>query len=148
MLTALLKLFSDMQRNCFHFKGNTSQTFPSYCLECTYCTHTHTKKMTFYEVEGRKTNSVINVILFQNKLMKLHLHTLQLNLIFRTLNQNRADRIQVVIVTAAKRTSPRFCYLMAREWKSIYCIRQNRLRSSEAHFIKFPFSSAGSTFQT
>lgn len=37
--------------------------------------------------------------------------TLQMNLVFRALNQNRADRIEVVIVTASERACPCFGHL-------------------------------------
>lgn len=41
--------------------------------------------------------------------------TLQMNLVFRALNQNRADRVEVVIVTASKRARPCFSHLKEKQ---------------------------------
>ena len=43
--------------------------------------------------EEERNHNWITVIQAYRKLMKFQLHTLQLNLILRTLNQNRTDRI-------------------------------------------------------
>lgn len=45
--------------------------------------------------------------------------TLQMNLVFRALNQNRADRVEVVIVTASKRACPCFGHLKGEKQSQI-----------------------------
>lgn len=71
------------------------------------------------------------VFLCHKKLTKFHPRTLQLNLIFRTLYQNRTDRVQVVIVTAAKRTSPGFCYLVSKGTENhLLCYTEQALQNT------------------
>lgn len=56
---------------------------------------------------------------FHQKLNKFNYGwpTLQMNLVFRALNQNGADRIEVVIVTASKRACPCFGHLKGKKKK-------------------------------
>lgn len=45
-----------------------------------------------------------------------------MNLVFRALNQNGADRVEVVIVTASKRTRPCFGHLKGGNQRGITAI--------------------------
>ncbi len=48
----------------------------------------------------------------------MYFFTLQMNFVLVAVNQNGADRVEVVIVTAAQRAGPGLCYL-ERETKAI-----------------------------
>ncbi len=48
----------------------------------------------------------------------VYFFTLQMNFVLMAVNQNGADRVEVVIVTAAQRAGPGLCYL-ERETKAI-----------------------------
>lgn len=60
--------------------------------------------------------------------------TLQMNLVFGALNQNRTDRVEVVIVTASKRACPCFGHLKGRE-RHMAIIRT--LRETATKVIKY-----------
>lgn len=52
--------------------------------------------------------------------------TLQMNLVFRALNQNGADRVEVVIVTASERARPCFGHLKGEKQKHITIIHTEK----------------------
>lgn len=59
-----------------------------------------------------------------------------MNLVLRTLNQNRTDRIEVVIVTASKRACPCFGHLKGRQEKA----HDNTLSKTEAEMTLRPLN--------
>ena len=52
--------------------------------------------------------------------------TLQMNLVFGALNQNGADRVEVVIVAASERPGPGFCHLQGGGEKTVECLSNVR----------------------
>lgn len=65
----------------------------------------------WFQSTGVEYDNGVQDLHSRNTKSKRYIQTLQVDFVFRTLNQNRADRIKVVIVTASERACPGLRYL-------------------------------------